>query len=71
VYSDEFFNWFGDWTSEEKNNVSEIVDENGEPFVVYHNTRSEFDEFDKKYIRTADGFFFTVNDTPMKAFGGR
>ena len=51
--------------------VSEIVDENGEPFVVYHNTRAEFDEFDKKYIRTADGFFFTVDNTPMNAFGDR
>lgn len=71
VYSNKFFNWFGNWTAEEKENVSKIVDENGEPFVVYHNTRAKFDEFDKKYIRTADGFFFTVNNTPMKAFGDR
>lgn len=52
-------------------NVSKIVDENGEPFIVYHNTRAKFDEFDKKYIRTADGFFFTVSNAPMKAFGDR
>lgn len=71
VYSDQFFNWFGDWTAEDKQNVSEIVDENSEPFVVYHNTRAKFDEFDKKYIRTADGFFFTVSNAQMKAFGDR
>lgn len=52
-------------------NVSKIVDQNGEPFVVYHNTRAKFDKFDKKYIRTADGFFFTVSNAPMKAFGDR
>lgn len=36
VYSDEFFNWFGDWTVENKENVSKVVDENGEPLVVWH-----------------------------------
>lgn len=36
VYSDEFFNWFGDWTSENKENVSKVVDQNNEPLVVWH-----------------------------------
>lgn len=36
VYSDEFFNWFGDWTQDNKENVSKVVDENGEPLVVWH-----------------------------------
>lgn len=49
--------------------ISEITDQNGEPVVVYHNTRSQFDKFDKKYIRTADGFFFTVSNTPLTALG--
>jgi hypothetical protein len=35
VYSNEFFSWFGDWTSEDKTNVSKVVDENGEPKAVY------------------------------------
>jgi hypothetical protein len=26
VYSKEFFNWFGDWTSENKESVSKVVD---------------------------------------------
>ena len=40
VYTHEFFNWFGDWTAEEKENVSKVVDENGEPLVVWHGTRT-------------------------------
>jgi hypothetical protein len=47
VYSDEFFNWFGDWTAEEKNNVSKVVDENGEPLVVWHSSNEKFSHFDK------------------------
>ena len=39
VYSNEFFDWFGDWTSEDKENVSKVVDKNGEPQVVYHTER--------------------------------
>lgn len=36
VYTDEFFNWFGDWTAENKEDVSKVIDENGEPLIVYH-----------------------------------
>jgi len=46
VYSDEFFNWFGDWTAEDKENVSKVVDENGEPLVVWHGSKAIFDIFD-------------------------
>lgn len=35
VYSDEFFNWFGDWIND-SDNASKVVDENGEPLVVWH-----------------------------------
>jgi hypothetical protein len=31
MYSDAFKDWFGDWQSEDKTNVSKVVDENGEP----------------------------------------
>ena len=47
VYSDEFFNWFGDWTAEDKNDVSKVVDANGEPLVVWHTSVENFSEFDK------------------------
>ena len=36
VYTSSFMNWFGDWTKEDKTDVSKVVDENGEPLVVYH-----------------------------------
>jgi len=36
VYSNDFWNWFGNWTEEDKSNVSKVVDENGEPLVVWH-----------------------------------
>lgn len=36
VYSSNFKDWFGDWTKEDKTDVSKVVDENGEPLVVYH-----------------------------------
>jgi len=33
VYTNEFFNWFGKWTEDNKENVSKVVDENGEPLI--------------------------------------
>ncbi len=36
TYSNGFLNWFGDWTSEDKTNVSKVVDDNGEPKLTYH-----------------------------------
>lgn len=38
TYLQPFFNWFGEWTSDDKTNVSKVVDENGEPLIVYHGT---------------------------------
>lgn len=73
VYSDQFFNWFGDWTSEEKENVSKAVDENGEPMVLWHGTSEIFNkfEYDENGTRGAHkvhdrhSFFFT--NTEQKA----
>lgn len=42
VRTKAFKNWFGDWENDPKN-ASKVVDENGEPLVVYHNTPFEFD----------------------------
>jgi hypothetical protein len=62
----EFREWFGD---------SEIVDDSGEPLVVYHGTNSEFSEFDKSkrgsvYDDDASrsGFFFTEDLEGSKFF---
>jgi hypothetical protein len=47
TYSPSFRNWFGDWLSEDKENVSKVVDENGEPLIVYRGTNFEFNTFSK------------------------
>ena len=44
VRSDNFINWFGDWINEPENS-SKVVDENGEPLVVYHGTNTNFNIF--------------------------
>ena len=33
IFTTEFKNWFGDWLSDDKTNVSKVVDNNGEPLV--------------------------------------
>lgn len=45
VRTKEFKDWFGDWINDPKN-ASKVVDENGEPLVVYHNTPFKFSVFD-------------------------
>ena len=57
----EFKAWFGDWENDPAN-ASKVVDENGEPLVVYHGTNSDFNtfKFDKTTIGTfGKGFYFT------------
>ena len=43
VYTPSFKAWFGDW---EKGEGSKVVDENGEPLLVYHGSDKKFDTFD-------------------------
>lgn len=55
VRTKAFKNWFGDWENDPKN-ASKVIDENGEPLVVYHGTLSnEFDVFDIGW--DVQGFF--------------
>jgi len=44
VRTPEFKAWFGDWENDPENS-SKVVDENGEPLVVYHATNNDFNEF--------------------------
>lgn len=41
VRTDAFKNWFGDWENNPEN-ASKVVDENGEPKVLYHNTNLDW-----------------------------
>lgn len=45
VRTKAFKNWFGDWENDPAN-ASKVLDENGEPMVVYHATTSEFTAFE-------------------------
>lgn len=68
VRTNNFKNWFGDWENDPEN-ASKVVDENGEPMVVWHGRSAEFNTFEKKegvrFIMgledkvKAEGFFFS------------
>ena len=40
VRTPNFINWFGDWLNDPEH-ASKVVDDNGEPRVVYHGTDTE------------------------------
>lgn len=44
TYSDEFLAWFGDWLNNPER-ASKVVDENGQPLVVFHNTDVDFTDY--------------------------
>ena len=44
VRTPQFKEWFGDWETDPAN-ASKVVDENGEPLVVYHGTDADFSVF--------------------------
>jgi len=61
VRTPQFKAWFGDWENDPEN-ASKVVDENGEPLVVYHGTPYEFTIFKKDRPTIGaygQGFYFT------------
>ena len=69
----------GKHLAEVKGNVSQVVDENGEPLVVYHGTESDFFEFKHgKAVGSGDKFgylgeaFYATNDEDVaQTYGDR
>lgn len=60
VRTKAFKNWFGDWENDPAN-ASKVVDENGEPLVVYHRTKEiDIPIFDRKKVQHY-GFWFSVD----------
>ena len=53
VRTPEFKSWFGDWETN-PNAASKVVDENGEPLVVYHGSPLSFDMFANNSWFTTD-----------------
>lgn len=71
VRTPEFKAWFGDWENDPENS-SKVVDENGEPLVVYHGTKNQFYEFDtNKQLKgwLGKGFYFSKNKAEAKDYG--
>ncbi len=69
VRTPAFKDWFGDWENDPAN-ASKVVDENGEPLVVYHGTNEQFNIFNKKGKgNRVLGYFFTTDKDFSKNYG--
>lgn len=60
TYSSMFFNWFGDWINDPAN-ASKVVDENGEPLVVYHGGSKSISVFRPGGQNTGSGYYTDPN----------
>ena len=69
VRTPEFKAWFGDWENDPEN-ASKMLDENGEPMVMYHNSPNSFEVFRKgtRGGKSGNGIYFSKK--PLKRFGG-
>ena len=71
VHTQAFKNWFGDWMNAPED-ASKVLDENGEPMIVYHGSKNKFYSFDMGLQKTAwmgKGFYFTPNKEFARSFG--
>lgn len=71
VRTEAFKEWFGDWENDPES-ASKVVDENGEPRVVYHQTSEQFTKFDLSMSRVqsdVQGFFFSSGTEDWSAMG--
>lgn len=70
VRTKAFKDWFGDWENN-PSEASKVVDENGEPLVVYHGTNAEFTVFDNsKNDLSYKGFYFTDSKKMAGSYKG-
>lgn len=60
VRTPTFKSWFGDWENDPENS-SKIVDENGEPLVMWHGTFSEFDRIEPSMHNR---YIYSTRDLP-------
>ena len=68
VRTTDFKEWFGDWQNRPED-ASKILDNNGEPIVMYHGSRNSFTKFDIEKAGSSNkmgkiGFWFS----PMVSF---
>lgn len=78
VRTKSFKKWFGDWENDPEN-ASQIVDENGEPLVMYHGSEQDFytfEPYDVTEVRNAydeiptNSFMFTDDEYVASQYGG-
>lgn len=75
VRTKAFKEWFGDWENDSEN-ASKIVDENGEPLVVYHGSSKNINIFEANYKPVDGGFYglgsyFTNNKDYAENYGNK
>jgi len=81
VRTPSFKNWFGDWEND-KENASKVLDENGEPLVVYHGSNQWFQVFNEgktnksSNVNTPDNTIFTNDNKEIASsfqnyYGGK
>lgn len=70
---EDFKNWKN--SNKDKTNVSKVVDENGEPLLVWHGTTENFDAFSKSWRGATDpgdwglGFYFSPKKSSSEMYG--
>ena len=63
-----FKDYFGDWQNDPAN-ASVVLDENGEPLVVYHGSRmAGFDKFGRGEARDSQGIYTTPNRRAAESY---
>lgn len=74
VRTQAFKDWFGDWENSPET-ASKVVDENGEPKVVYHGTYEEFNAFEEGVSINAfeempsNGYMFSDEEMAASVYG--
>lgn len=75
--SQQFKRWFGDW-EKKPNTASKIVNEDGTPRIIYHQTAAEFNVFSnanplagRNDSETPNGFFAKDNDANIGVGGNK
>ena len=63
VRTKRFKDWFGDWQNDPENS-SKVVDENGEPLVVYHGGAKDIEQFN------TDSIFFAKDEDVARSYSG-
>ena len=75
--SEAFKEWFGDWENEPES-ASKVVNEDGTPRIIYHQTATEFNVFSnanplagRNDSETPNGFFAKDNDADIGVGGNK